>query len=85
MGKAVEAVDNSQKKWFQRGFTDKHHYQGWLSFNDLISESHTFDDVYRDPYTGRVINVAGPEGDNTEEADEAEEFLSQLEKSKEQS
>ena len=78
MVNSVEAVDNSGKKWFQRGFSDKNHYQGWLSFNDLIDESHTFDDVYRDPYSGKVVNLTDPDSDIVEE-DEAEKFLSTFE------
>lgn len=78
MANSAEAVDNSDKKWFQRGFTDKNHYQGWLSFNDLIDESHTFDDVYRDQYSGKVVNLTDPDSDIVEE-DEAEKFLSTFE------
>lgn len=74
--KPAESAD-CNKKWFQRGFTDKQHYQGWLSFNDLIDESHTFDDTYRDPYTGRTVHLM-EETDlsSLDEDDEAAKFLS---------
>lgn len=70
------ACADADKKWFQRGFTDKQHYQGWLSFNDLIDESHTFDDTYRDPYSGRTIHLM-EETDisSLDEDDDAAQFL----------
>lgn len=73
-------VDNSGKRWFQRGFTDNRHYQGWLSFNDLVDESHSYDDVYRDPYTGNTVKISDGE-DYTEETDAADEYIYNAENS----
>lgn len=69
-------VDNSGKRWFQRGFTSNRHYQGWLHFNDLVDESHSYDDVYRDPFSGRTIHLMGEtDVDSLDEDDEGSQFL----------
>lgn len=44
-------------KWEALGFTDKHHYVGWLQFNDLADESMGFDDTYKDEYTGKTVRL----------------------------
>lgn len=68
-------------KWKDRGFDDKHHYAGWLYFNDLTDDSKMYDDVYYDQYSGKIINVTESNEENTlnDEVDEAEEFLAKFE------
>ncbi|WP_284161664.1 hypothetical protein [Burkholderia pseudomallei] len=51
----VNAV--AMPKWEALGFTDKHHYVGWLQFNDLADESMGFDDTYKDEYTGKTVRL----------------------------
>lgn len=53
-------------KWFKRGFQSKTEYIGWLNFNDLIDESHTYDDTYYDQYTGKTTRLGSDMGDNLE-------------------
>lgn len=59
-------------KWKDRGFDDKQHYAGWLHFNDLSDECKMHDDVYYDPYTGNVINIASSIEDLEFEEEEEE-------------
>lgn len=78
---ASKTVDITQKRWFQRGFTDEKHYQGWLHFNDLIDTSHTHDDVYRDDFSGRVIHLMGDtDSVSLDSDDEAAQFLNKKDK-----
>lgn len=42
-------------KWKTRGFESKAEYIGWLYFNDLTDESNTFDEIFKDPFSGEVI------------------------------
>lgn len=67
-------------KWKDRGFDDKQHYAGWLYFNDLADDCKMHDDVYLDPYTGRVVNVVsqGHDSELDSEVDEAEEYLASI-------
>lgn len=44
--------------WKTKGFECKKSYQGWLYFNNLVSEEHSFDDVYQNSFTGETINIA---------------------------
>lgn len=68
-------------KWKDRGFDDKHHYAGWLYFNDLTDDSKMYDDVYYDEYRGKMVNVVEPDSldDEKSEVDDAEEFLANFE------
>ena len=43
--------------WQAKGFECKKSYQGWLYFNNLVSEEHSFDDVYQNSFTGETINI----------------------------
>lgn len=43
--------------WKIKGFECKKSYQGWLYFNNLVSEEHSFDDVYQNSFTGETINI----------------------------
>jgi hypothetical protein len=43
--------------WKTKGFECKKSYQGWLYFNNLVSEEHSFDDVYQNSFTGETINI----------------------------
>ena len=78
-------MSKEKTKWNDRGFDDKHHYAGWLYFNDLTDDSKMYDDVYYDQYSGKIINVtSSPEASTpNDEIDEAEEFLAQFEDNKE--
>lgn len=73
--KKGSAVVDENTKWFQRGFTSKEHYQGFLHFNDLIDEGYGFDDVYHDDYTGKTIRVTASDIKATELESEADKFL----------
>ncbi|URC22185.1 hypothetical protein CHUUTOTORO_01000 [Serratia phage vB_SmaM-ChuuTotoro] len=78
---AVKSVPVENTKWHQRGFTDKHHYQGWLQFNDLIDEGYGYDDTYHDQYSGKTIRIsASPDAPDGTEADEAAQFLNMHDK-----
>uniref|UniRef100_A0AAU8GFA0 Uncharacterized protein n=2 Tax=unclassified Seunavirus TaxID=2494210 RepID=A0AAU8GFA0_9CAUD len=74
-------MSREKTKWRDRGFDDKHHYAGWLYFNDLTDDSKMYDDVYYDQYSGKIINVAAPSNETSqdEEADEADKYLAQFE------
>jgi hypothetical protein len=75
------AVPVENTKWHQRGFSDKHHYQGWLQFNDLIDEGYGFDDTYHDQYTGKTIRISScPDAEFEAETDEATKFLAMKDK-----
>lgn len=58
------------QKWEILGFTDKHHYQGWLHFNGLVDEVYTYDDTWYDEYTGTVVSISEEEIVDSETADE---------------
>ncbi|QXL90357.1 hypothetical protein [Salmonella phage NINP13076] len=74
-------MSREKTKWRDRGFDDKHHYAGWLYFNDLTDDSKMYDDVYYDQYSGKIINVAAPSNETSqdEEEDEADKYLAQFE------
>lgn len=44
-------------KWKERGFMNRQHYINWLYFNGLADETRLYDDVYQDPFTGKVVNI----------------------------
>lgn len=60
MPQEVVNQGDEKKRWHQRGFVSKSHMENWLSFNDLIEEHFTYDDVYMDEYTGKVVDVTAP-------------------------
>lgn len=43
--------------WKIKGFECKKSYQGWLYFNNLVSEESTYDNVYQNSFTGETINI----------------------------
>ncbi len=59
MANKNKAVPDEQTKWFKRGFQSKNEYIGWLHFNDLVDESHTYDDTYYDQYSGETKRISG--------------------------
>lgn len=61
----MKDIDVTTQKWFKLGFTDKHHYSGWLHFNGLVEEEYTYDDVYYDEYTGTIVNIQEYEHNET--------------------
>lgn len=48
---------NKKEKWQLLGFEGKADYVGWLSFNGLVDEMYSYDNAYRDEYSGDVINL----------------------------
>ena len=36
---------------------NRQHYINWLYFNSLADETRLYDDVYQDPFTGKVVNI----------------------------
>ena len=79
---SAAVIKDEDTKWFQRGFSSKQHYQGWLQFNDLIDEGFGFDDVYHDEYTGNTVRISrGPDlVEEDESEDEAAQFLAKHQK-----
>lgn len=73
-------MSKEKTKWKDRGFDDKHHYAGWLYFNDLTDDSKMYDDVYYDQYSGKIVNVVDKESEeDVSTKDDADEFLAQFE------
>lgn len=62
--------NNEMQKWECLGFTDKHHYQGWLHFNGLVEETYSYDDTWYDEYTGTIVTITGEEVDSEKEDEE---------------
>lgn len=73
-------VPDEQTKWFQRGFTSKNHYIGWLQFNDLVDESFGYDDTYYDHYSGKTIRIGGESNPADEDFEIVEEKTSNKKK-----
>ena len=74
-------MSKEKTKWKDRGFDDKHHYAGWLYFNDLTDDSKMYDDVYYDEFSGKIVNIVAPDQNekDDQDVDEADKFLSQFE------
>lgn len=73
-------MSKEKTKWKDRGFDDKHHYAGWLYFNDLTDDSKMYDDVYYDQYSGKIVNVVDKESEeDVSTKDDADEYLAQFE------
>lgn len=65
MAKKITPVEET--KWFQRGFSSKHEYIGWLQFNDLVDESIGWDDTWHDPYLGKTIRIGEQPVENVDQ------------------